>query len=892
MKNILVTGDITVDNYIYEGERYSSHNKDARGTKVVTEIGGAFGVYRILKNLLDKSLGDMKKLKKAKKNKNKDKDCSQDVRYYVTENWEVCTSFNKLEKDKAMLISHSLWKPISCGEKKYTWRTENVLGYGDQQYTKRIAELIQKAIIPAKQSSVSKILIIDDAGYKFRDKSNKDNWLFNDSYDWIILKLTRPIASGELWNELKNNYAEKLITIVSADELRAEDYKIMRGYSWEQTIEDTRDALFSSTLYALMKSKHLIISFKNDGALWLNNSNSEKPVAKLLCDTELAEGEWSEKYKGKSYGYMTCLTAAIAFKIICNEDGVKNPDIASGIESGFSAMRDLIENGHCCVEEKKISEVLPTGFPAERLADEIRKPKHKLSTIEIPWQSPSELNNKDKWMITEMMQRSPWVKGEISLHGLATLVVYYGTSILTDYPHAKFGKLTTADRNEIEALRRIKQFMLEYKNNKNTNVPISFGVFGPPGAGKSFGVKQIAYEVFDKDSWLEFNLSQFSVDSLTELYGAFHQVRDKVLAGKTPVVFMDEFDSKNYVWLQYLLAPLQDGEFQEGQLKHSIGKCIFIFAGATSFTYDSFGIKKDNPDKKAYEDYKLKKGPDFISRLDSYLNVLGPNPRILNPDTDKLDPSDISYPLRRAIFISTKIKYDPYLPAQVDYGLVNALLRIPKYKHGARSLDKLLTILRSKDGTTLERSNIPADSQLEMYVDSLEFNRLLQELTDKLNYLPVDVLAPEIHESFRRLSIQNGWKINSRFDFPYSELDAEAQEDNKAAAKRIQFILSIVNLRIEKINETEEWDHCIDEEIKGHLEHHIQLLAKLEHDGWMMQRIKFDWKYGDKRDDENKVHNLLIPYSKLADNEKQKDKSSIRNYHEGLKLVGFRINWI
>jgi len=46
------------------------------------------------------------------------------------------------------------------------------------------------------------------------------------------------------------------------------------------------------------------------------------------------------------------------------------------------------------------------------------------------------------------------------------------------------------------------------------------------------------------------------------LNGAFHQVRDLALSGRTPVVFWDEFDSRELLWLQYLLAPMQDGRFQ------------------------------------------------------------------------------------------------------------------------------------------------------------------------------------------------------------------------------------------------------------------------------------------------------------------------------------------
>src|SRR5450756_1903090 len=112
---------------------------------------------------------------------------------------------------------------------------------------------------------------------------------------------------------------------------------------------------------------------------------------------------------------------------------------------------------------------------------------------------------------------------------------------------------------------------------------------------RSFGVKALAKGILgSKVPFLEFNLSQFK--SPDELIGAFHRVRDAVLRGITPVAFWDEFDSQSYTWLQYLLAPMQDGAFQDGQITHPIGKCIFIFAGGTSPTLQGFGVKE--PDER------------------------------------------------------------------------------------------------------------------------------------------------------------------------------------------------------------------------------------------------------------------------------------------------------
>jgi hypothetical protein len=66
------------------------------------------------------------------------------------------------------------------------------------------------------------------------------------------------------------------------------------------------------------------------------------------------------------------------------------------------------------------------------------------------------------------------------------------------------------DRREIEGLRSLRQLMLSYHNSGTQKHPLSLAVFGTPGSGKSFGLKQIAEAIFeDKNQALEFNLSQF-----------------------------------------------------------------------------------------------------------------------------------------------------------------------------------------------------------------------------------------------------------------------------------------------------------------------------------------------------------------------------------------------
>ena len=212
-------------------------------------------------------------------------------------------------------------------------------------------------------------------------------------------------------------------------------------------------------------------------------------------------------------------------------------------------------------------------------------------------------------------------------------------------PMMSFGKLIVVERQEIESIRSIRNLFKGYHEKSSgahpSMPPISVAVFGPPGSGKSFVVKELAKDINDtlRDRKqglepVEYNVAQFrSVDELGDAITRASVINNE---GKTPLVFFDEFDCEfagnSLGWLKYFLAPMQDGMFFGVRQTIKIARAIFVFAGGVYHSFDTFDPSSDRrkPSERRESDEAEKrqrmfadqKGPDFVSRLRGHINVL------------------------------------------------------------------------------------------------------------------------------------------------------------------------------------------------------------------------------------------------------------------------------
>lgn len=791
-----------------------------------------------------------------------------------------------------------------------------------------------------------------------------------------------------------------LVVITSAKELRATGMAISRGFSWERTLSELNSELVNNTAFLplIMCSRFLIINLGCNAAVVFENQGSQTAdeivdAGKLIYDPTMAEGQWKHIMQDSTcpvYGVMNTFSAAVAVHLLAfhRDEGAalgtgSRPtlDITEGIQRGLTGVRILRLLGHG-------TEHKTPQFPYDQVALVIRPPAWFMDSADLKKQNlapspvvfsgnamanpPVTADAEREWAEREArclthrvaehgyeviqkpvhyrLDPKAWTLVSLAetpfsleqpLIGLAHCHALYGDQAILHIPHARFGDLLSVDRSEIETLRSLRQMIEAFGNNQNAKRPLCLAAFGPPGAGKSYGIKQIAHEVLGRNGKkaeiLEFNLSQY--DDPAALIGAFHQVRDKVLQGHLPVVFWDEFDSQGYKWLQFLLSPMQDGAFQSDQLTHPIGKCIFVFAGATSWDFEHFGpvplpqqgsadwetrqelykkhpaVKKEDLSLEA--DFRLKKGPDFISRLDGYINVLGPNPRMLYDYTNRgwtrTDATDLTWPVRRAMLLRSFLGARKNDLLEIDRDLLRAFLLVPRYVNGARSMEKIAVPLATAP-KPFRRVNLPPPQVLDQHLDTSEcFNSICTG--NQLFREPgkLWLVAAAINEYYARLTSEQENKKRRelsvrQFVNALARSDTWSQATNLAAAARIPEVLAIAGLQMEEGHYANTGER---KTIENHIlhPHHLHNMAREEHNLWMNFHRENNWGYVDpeavahlteadrkkeikRLKKEERLHTLLIPFDELPPEEQEKDYFTIRHYQDIADLIGYKIGFM
>ncbi|HEY8888972.1 MAG TPA: Ryanodine receptor Ryr [Clostridium sp.] len=716
------------------------------------------------------------------------------------------------------------------------------------------------------------IIVLDDENNGFN--SNEEFWPIAlkspEASPIILYKMNNPIDSSELWKHVQKLHNERTIIIINVDDLRSKGVNISKSLSWERTAQDFVWQINNNpNLAFLAKCHHIIVPFGLEGAIYYKNEGT--PEIRLYFLPYEFEGGFIKDFQGKMYGLTSAFVAGLTSAIVIGNQNNEelSESISTGIRQGtVSAQKYFIEGFG---ENVSKSPYPSLSIFVEKEDDFILS--DNVQDVLVP--SSPNLNCPASWYILKD-------KSSTNLEDIAYDIVKNGVkNALKSIPIAQFGKLTTVDKAEIESYRSIKNLMLEYISTKNTVRPLCIAVFGTPGSGKSFGIlevaKSIASNLIEK---IDFNLSQFR--SPLDLVNAFHKVRDIALGDKIPLVFFDEFDSAlegRLGWLKYFLAPMQDGLFREGDSIHPIGKAIFVFAGGTSSTFKGFcgeNFEDENEQKHFTMEFKSAKGPDFISCLRGYVNILGPN----QTDAKK----DQLFIIRRSMLLRSLLERKvPHLindsgETQIDNGVLKALLKIPRYKHESRSMEAILEMSMLTNARKWEQSDLPSKEQLKLHVDEEQFLRHLMH--DAFYSEKIESLAIAIYERCREIDEDSG-NLNGDIIIPWQDLSEELKNSNRDGAKNIPSALLKINYDVVSVKEKPTFNEFTIKE--------IDILAQNEHMRLYRYRKKAGFKYGEVKDYNKKTDPTFVHWDKMSEKQKKKVYQMVKIWPEILAKSNFKI---
>ncbi len=774
---------------------------------------------------------------------------------------------DQLESRSATEVIHSMVVldryPLAAGKEDDKERVYRIREFGGSTGPVGAMPTIYRRCT-IEDSKSANVVVLDDAGNGFRESAGCWPSAVRDQSGspLVLLKVARPLAEGTLWRSLLRHHRERLIVVMDAKDLRAHGANISCGISWERTAADTAWHLsWNPVMKPLRHCSHLIVRFGCEGALYGRICDDQHEF-RLFYDPLRIEGETRESTPGGMTGLNSVFCATVAKHLATH--GLRALD--KGIKEGIQRSNILFRLGY----GPKASDV---DYPCRKVFRSSLQNERLVADARVPAPGDSAASATGMWSIAADHTGANLTK---SCHDL---VILGFPADLKQVPAGTFGKLTTVDRNEIESYRSIRNLILEYIRTPNPERPLSIAVFGQPGSGKSFGVTQVATSLDPKritKKGLEFNISQFQ--DVRDLVKALHKVRDVVLAGMIPLVFFDEFDSSAgdtpLGWLKYFLMPMQDGAFRDGEVFHSIGKCIFVFAGGTCSTFKQFseGSNLDGNSEKAERVRKSAKVPDFVSRLRGFVDVAGPN---------QVSGEDGLFRVRRAILLRSLLwqkrphLFDKKKRLQIDPYLVDALLGVPTYRHGARSMEAIIDMSMVEQTSFFDQGALPPTRQLDLHVDAELFLELLHLGP------AIDDLAREIHNEFRRKQRSKASAEDPAMQ-PWNKLSEHFRESNRLQAMHIPAKLRPIGYMFAPRTSNKPSATFTEDEVLK--------LAIMEHDRFVAERLLAGWRRGKERDPKKKISPYLVPWEKLDPDAQKKDLDAVCAIPRLLDKAGFELH--
>ena len=147
----------------------------------------------------------------------------------------------------------------------------------------------------------------------------------------------------------------------------------------------------------------------------------------------------------------------------------------------------------------------------------------------------------------------------------------------------------------------------------------------------------------------------------------------------------------------------------------------------------------------------------------------------------------------------------------------------------------------------------------------------------------IEILARASHEEYVRSEKKKGFTPQTNPSMvPWEELPENLKESNRNQSEHIRVKLEAIGCDIAM---TTDWDASVLEFSPKE----VELLAEMEHERFVKERLRAGWRYSRTKDLEKKTNPTPVPWKDLPEEEREKDRLFVRGLPKFLAKVGFQV---
>jgi hypothetical protein len=234
--------------------------------------------------------------------------------------------------------------------------------------------------------------------------------------------------------------------------------------------------------------------------------------------------------------------------------------------------------------------------------------------------------------------------------------------------------------------------------------------------------------------------------------------------------------------------------------------------------------------------------------------------------------------------------------------VLRAFLEVGRYRHGARSLETIISMSTLSGKSRFERSALPAAKQLDAHVNAKDFLALVERYVPEGDLL--ESLAEAAHLSYCKDMLAQGFSWSGSPEYlaehglkgpkpakkgphpslvDYDSLPPDVKEQNRGNARDLARKLAFLGCSLRQ--DAPAGAPLVELDSK---DPRVEQLATEEHERWLRAKIRAGWSRG-PRDDEKRMHPCIISWQELPDDEKQKDRALVLGIPEIVYSTGMTL---